>query len=47
MRSNPWKEEDVADFRILMNELKAKNARRLMNKRVTKSVKKSKTVKAG
>jgi hypothetical protein len=28
MKSEPWKEKDLAEFRILMNELKAKNAKR-------------------
>jgi len=36
MKSEPWKEEDLAEFRILMKELKAKNAGRLKKKRLNK-----------
>ena len=39
-KSEPWKEEDLAEFRILMNELKAKNAKRLKKKHAKKQMKK-------
>lgn len=28
-KSTPWKEEDLADFRVLLKELKAKNSGRV------------------
>ena len=39
MRSEPWNEEDLAEFRILMNKLKAKNAKQLKKKRTKKAIK--------
>ena len=41
-KSEPWKEEDLAEFRILMNELKSKNATRHKEKHTKKDIKKQK-----
>ena len=40
MKSEPWNEKDLAEFRVLMNELKAKKAKRLVKKRSEKVKKK-------
>ena len=38
IQSKPWTEEELIDFRILMKQLKAKNAKRKINKKSTKAV---------
>lgn len=37
VKSEPWTEEELKDFRKLMNELKAKNVKRKLHNPLTKN----------